>query len=111
MSSTWRLMLRDALIGEIEITDSDFPWLSGTFVARPGFAEVKPLFDEELSLLESEDYRALDDVYYRIRGTGLRLFAPDGHEVPEFLLHIREREAWFRYSDEPFPPPDDPEQG
>lgn len=111
MTSIWRLVLRDEVIGEIEITDSDFPWLSGTFVARSGFAEVKPLFDEELALLECEDYDAWDDVYCRIRGTGLRLFAGDGNEVVEFLLHIRDGEAWFRYSEEPFPLPEPPEHG
>ena len=30
------------------------------------------------------------------------LWNPQGHEVPEFLLHIDGREAWWRWSDEPF---------
>jgi hypothetical protein len=30
------------------------------------------------------------------------LAAPDGHLVPEFLLHIDGSEAWWRWSDEPF---------
>jgi hypothetical protein len=32
----------------------------------------------------------------------VRLLAPDGRPVPELLLHI-EGDAWWRWSDKPFP--------
>lgn len=43
--------------------------------------------------------------YRRIREV-VRLLAPDGRTVPEFLLHIEDEDAWWRWSDEPFPEKD-----
>ncbi|MFE7569707.1 hypothetical protein ACFU76_22520 [Streptomyces sp. NPDC057539] len=89
-------------VGDIAIEEADFPWLSGHFTPGPGFAAVKPLFDRELSLLDrvSEDPHAweaaCDDVVRAVA-----LVSPDG-PVPEFLLHIRDARAWFRWSDTPF---------
>jgi len=86
------------------VTDSDFPWLYGRVVARPGFAEVRPLFVEELPLIDeidSDDGAAWDAVYARIRAT-VRLVYPDGRNVPEFILHIDGDLAWWRWSDESF---------
>ena len=40
--------------------------------------------------------------YRRIRDV-VRLLAPDGRPVPEFLLHIEGEDVWWRWSDEPFP--------
>ncbi len=39
--------------------------------------------------------------YNAIR-TVVTLRYPEGHEVPEFLLHIDGDVAWWRWSDEPF---------
>jgi hypothetical protein len=103
VGDVWRLLRGEELLGEIVIEDGDFPWLSGRFRPQPAFAEVKPLFDEELGLVESgsdEDIEAWESVYERITGS-LSLVAPHGL-VPEFLLHIQGDEAWFRWSDEPF---------
>lgn len=108
VGGVWRLQRGEELLGEIVIEDSDFPWLSGRFRPQPTFAEVRPLFDEELALVETlldsesaEDVEAWERVYERITGS-LSLVAPHGL-VPEFLLHIQGDEAWFRWSDEPFP--------
>jgi hypothetical protein len=99
----WRLVRGEELLGEIVIHGSDFPWLTGRFVPQPAFDEVKPLFDEELVLVES----GLDDqvaewerIYDRIVDD-LGLVSPHG-PAAEFLLHVRGTEAWFRWSDEPF---------
>ncbi|WP_344088473.1 hypothetical protein [Luedemannella helvata] len=107
ISGTWRLVRGDEVLGEIVITDADFPWLSGSFAARPGFAAVAPLFVEELALsaaLEDDDspaaIRAWESAYDRIVAT-MSLVSPAG-PVAEFLLHIDGAEAWFRWSDEPF---------
>ncbi|MFF6980893.1 hypothetical protein ACFZAV_25040 [Streptomyces sp. NPDC008343] len=96
----WRLMRQDELLGEIVIDETDFPWLNGRFVPTPTFGEVKPWFDESLALLEAEEYERFDDSYDRIADT-LSLVAPSG-PVAEFLLHISDGRAWFRWSDEPF---------
>ncbi|MFI9815914.1 hypothetical protein [Saccharothrix variisporea] len=107
VGGVWRLQRGDELLGEVLVEDGDFPWLSGRFRPQPAFAEVKPLFDEELALTEAladsdsaEDVEAWERVYERIAGA-LTLVAPHG-PVPEFLLHVQGDEAWFRWSDEPF---------
>ncbi|MGW3044503.1 hypothetical protein ACWC9T_31670 [Kitasatospora sp. NPDC001159] len=96
----WRLRRGEELLGEIVVDDGYFPWLEGRFVPRPGFAEVKPWFDESAALVDAEDFEAFDRAYDRIAGT-LTLASPQG-PVAEFLLHIRGDRAAFRWSDEPF---------
>ncbi|MET9116036.1 hypothetical protein ABZX38_17795 [Streptomyces longwoodensis] len=96
----WRLMQQEALLGEIVIDEADFPWLNGHFVQTPAFGAVKPWFDESLTLLEAEEYERFDASYDRIAQT-LSLVATSG-PVAEFLLHIRDGRARFRWSDEPF---------
>lgn len=107
IGEVWQLRRGDEVLGEITITDADFPWLRGSFVARAGFAEVASLFAEELALSEvilDDDSKAAIDAwetaYDRIAKT-MTLVAPSG-PVAEFLLHVDAGEAWFRWSDEPF---------
>ncbi|MDF2711105.1 MAG: hypothetical protein K0R62_6757 [Nonomuraea muscovyensis] len=98
----WRLMRQDELVGEITIEDADGPWLSGRFVAGPAFPDLEPLFQQELVLLDTldEDYERWETIYGKITRAA-RLVAPHG-PVAEFLLHVQDGEAWFRWSDEPF---------
>ncbi|MGW3405330.1 hypothetical protein [Streptomyces zhihengii] len=96
----WRLMRREEMLGEIVIDEADFPWLHGHFIPTPTFGEVRPWFDESLALMEAEEYQQFDTAYDRIANT-LSLVAPSG-AVAEFLLHISDDRAWFRWSDEPF---------
>ncbi|MCX2182697.1 hypothetical protein KV205_19520 [Streptomyces sp. SKN60] len=96
----WRLMRQEELLGEIVIDEADFPWLNGHFVPTPTFEAVKPWFEESLALIAAEQYERFDDSYDRI-AKALSLVAPSG-PVPEFLLHIDDGRAWFRWSDEPF---------
>lgn len=96
----WRLMQQEELLGDIMIDDADFPWLNGRFVPTPAFGEVKSWFDESLALMEAEEYERFDESYDRI-ANALSLVAPSG-PVAEFLLHIADGRAWFRWSDEPF---------
>jgi hypothetical protein len=106
----WKLKHADELIGEIRITDGDFPWLSGTFVPLPGFARFKPLFEQELQLLDavsdpdSDTGKATDawEAAYALLSSSLTMI--NDHDVPvaEFLLHIQDTQAWFRWSDDPF---------
>ncbi|GLW92765.1 hypothetical protein Aglo03_35810 [Actinokineospora globicatena] len=94
----WRLVRGDELIGEITITDRDFPWLYGDFEAQAGFGEFKPLFDRELELLSADEGREeWESVYEKVTGP-LALVSPDG-PVSHFLLHIDGAEAWFRWAD------------
>jgi hypothetical protein len=93
-------MHRDEPAGEIVIEEADFPWLRGRFVAGPAFAAVEPLFARCRALADSEDREAFDTVYDEV-GKTVVLASPSG-PVAEFLLHIQDGQAWFRWSDEPF---------
>ncbi|MFJ9646175.1 hypothetical protein ACWEPM_29040 [Streptomyces sp. NPDC004244] len=88
------------LLGEIEIVESDFPWLRGRFTPQRAFAEFRPWFDEAHAALEDEDFERFDEVYASMTRS-LSLVSPAG-PVAEFLLHIQGGEAWFRWSDTPF---------
>jgi hypothetical protein len=55
--------------------------------------------------LIDDDPEPWEAAYQRIR-EAVRLLAPDGEPVPESLLHIQGTDAWWRWSDEPFPETD-----
>jgi hypothetical protein len=88
---------------ELVVDGGDFPWLNARVQAAPGFEEIRPLFEEELRLLDNidENVQAWEAAYENIRRT-VHLRYPEGRQVPEFLLHIRGEDAWWRWSDEPF---------
>lgn len=105
MDQRWRLMSGDVMVGEIEVSESDFPWLFGRFESTAAFVDYRDAFAKELELVEGGDLQRKIvewESAYRVISDQLRLVRPDGTAVPEFLLHIRETEAWFRYSDVPF---------
>ncbi|MER6956728.1 MULTISPECIES: hypothetical protein [unclassified Streptomyces] len=87
-------------LGEIVVAEADFPWLSGRFTAGPAYDAVEPLFTRELLLMEAEDWQEWELLQSEIRRR-VSLISPRG-PVPEFLLHIEDDVAWFRWSDEPF---------
>jgi hypothetical protein len=100
----WRLVRGDELLAELVVTDADFPWLNARVRPAAGFAGVRPLFDDELRRLEDldEEPEQWEAAYRSIREV-VRLLTPDGRAVAEFLLHIEGENAWWRWSDEPFP--------
>jgi hypothetical protein len=99
----WRLLRGEELIAELVVTGGDFPWLNARVRPAHGFEKVRPLFEEELRSLEhiDHDLGAWETAYESIRNT-VNLLYPEGHPVPEFLLHIRGEDAWWRWGDEPF---------
>jgi hypothetical protein len=103
-AQAWQFVDGQGLIAELVVTDGDFPWLYAEVRATERFERVRPLFEEELHWLErlDEDSAGWEAAYDRIR-QAVRLLAPDGRPVPEFLLHIDGHDAWWRWSDEPFP--------
>jgi hypothetical protein len=104
IGKTWRLYHDQELLGQLVVTDADFPWLSARFQAAPAFEKVRPLFEEELRLLDTidDDLDAWEAAYGQVRDA-VSLAAADGRRVPEFLLHIQGENAWWRWNDEPFP--------
>jgi len=91
---------REELIAELVVERLDPPWLRGRVVPRHGFAALRPLFDHERELAANldRDPAAWARAYRRLRGE-VRLIKPDGHQVPEFLLHIDGNRAWWRCGD------------
>ena len=91
---------REELIAELVVERLDPPWFRGRVVPRDGFAALRPLFDDERDLVAKldRDPAAWASAYRRLRGE-VRLIKPDGHDVPEFLLHIDRKRAWWRCGD------------
>ncbi|WP_106581687.1 hypothetical protein [Murinocardiopsis flavida] len=103
-AQTWRLLHGTEPVGEITVTEQDWPWLSGPFSPRPRFADFAPLFARELALVEAmatDDSAAAAEAWetaYAPITSALRLEGPDG-AVAGFLLHIEDGSAWFRWHD------------
>src|SRR6516162_1496097 len=91
---------REEPVAELVVERLDPPWFRGRVVPRDGFAALQPLFDHERELAANldRDPAAWASAYRRLRGE-VRLIEPDGHEVPEFLLHIDGKRAWWRCGD------------
>jgi hypothetical protein len=101
-SQKWQLLRGDRVIAHLIVYGGDFPWLNARVLPKEGFEEVHPIFEDELRLLDDEDnIERWEGAYYSVRAE-VKLAAPDGHLVPEFLLHIDGSEAWWRWSDTPF---------
>lgn len=103
VGEVWHVTARDgAVLGDIGIEEADFPWLRGRFTARPGFEDVRLLFERELALLERIEQAEEEwEAAYRAVREAVLLVAP-GRPVAEFLLHIEGDQAWFRWSEETF---------
>ena len=95
----WTLHHDDRLIRRITIDGSDFPWLEGAFEPLPSFEEFKPLFDRSIELI-NDGADEWESVYTQIESR-LELHSEDS-PAAEFLLHIENERAWFRWSDIPF---------
>ena len=91
---------REELVAELVVERLDPPWFRGRVVPRDEFAALQPLFDHERELAANldRDPAAWARAYRRLRGE-VRLIKPDGHQVPEFLLHIDGNRAWWRCGD------------
>jgi hypothetical protein len=84
IGEVWQVRRGDEVMGEVTVAEADFPWLSGSFAARFEFAQVAPLFVEELALsrviLEDDSEAAVDAweaAYDRIAET-MTLVSPFG---------------------------------
>ncbi|MBM0257679.1 hypothetical protein [Micromonospora sp. 4G55] len=52
---TWTLYRGDELIAALVINGGDFPWLEADVQPYAGLADVRPLVDEEVRLLDDVD--------------------------------------------------------
>jgi len=87
----WHLVRGDELLAELVVTGGDFPWLNARVRPAAGFAEIRPLFDEELRRLESigDEPERWEAAYRRIREE-VRLLASDGQTgcIPQVGLAV-----------------------
>ena len=101
----WRLRRRDdgRALADLVVTEGDFPWLYARVEAAEALGELRPLFAEEVRLLEriEDDADAWERAYEAV-AAAVVLRSPAGVDVPEFLIHVDGLEAWWRWSDEPF---------
>lgn len=96
----FQLKQKNRLLGTLRQYDSDFPWINCKFEPTEAFQQIKSLFDEEVEFMESTpfDIEEWDAAYSKIIDLDLELIdLTDGSAITEFLLHIKDDEAWFRY--------------
>lgn len=95
----YRLFRGNRLLGTITRTEDDPPWFNGVFDPAPDFEEFKPLFEQELKMLENPgaDQLKWEDVWMKIKRVGIRLVSADGsEEFSDFIIHIDGNEAWWK---------------
>ncbi len=67
----WTLQRRDdgGVLAELVVNGGDFPWLNARVEPRDGLAELRPLFAEELRLLDGidEDVESWERAYEAVR--------------------------------------------
>ena len=97
-SKVFNLMRGNELLGVLRSYEADFPWMNCKFKSTNEFEIVRPLFETELTVLESDDIEKWEESYKPIEKLNLSLLDTDKNEIIEnFLLHIQGDEAWFRF--------------
>jgi hypothetical protein len=94
----WELPGPEGLLGRLHQYEVDFPWVQCAFEPTAAFEPYRLLFRETLRLIEAEDWEGFDQLWEQIEAKGLQLTDTRNDDViNEFLLHIKEDKAWFRY--------------
>ncbi|MCP4538500.1 MAG: hypothetical protein GY832_15295 [Chloroflexi bacterium] len=99
MSESWRLKLGEETLGVLTKDRLDQPSMFCHFEPAPAFEQYKPLFAEELRLLNLEKMDLWEQAYRKIISPGFTL-EPVGKKsqiIKDFILHIEGNEAWFRW--------------
>jgi hypothetical protein len=90
----WKLCHGDQLLGELTVTDGDFPWLNATFIATDAFVPWRAAFDDELRLLDDLDDHVEDwEAAYRRIDQHLTLHDPRGPTRRRVLAAHRRRQG------------------
>jgi hypothetical protein len=94
----WLLTTPDGgMVGHLEFEDDDWPWTMCRFEPGPGYAELAPMFERELTLLASGDWQAWSAAAKAVLALGLELRPQEGGAVLRpSLLHLDAKHAWFR---------------
>ena len=103
--SGWTLRQGDELLGAF--LPARLEWVEApaegfVFCPEPAFEMIRPLFGEELRLLDEEwEINGLSQefnaVWEQIDALGLTLVDAKGWMIPDFILHIQpDNRAWFQ---------------
>ena len=96
---TWELYQDNVLLGQIAMTNSDFPWRYGTLLPTAAFASVKPLFDAAQVYIDADDYESpeSDAAFQALQALGLSIRDVDSDEYfSEVLIWIDNLDASWR---------------
>ena len=86
------------LLGMLRLKDIDQPWFYCDFEPTEAFQTVQPLFTKELEFLNNNQMEEWEEAYQKIDDLKLSLCGKaEENVITEFLLHIEEEVAWFRY--------------
>jgi hypothetical protein len=79
---TWQLLRGDEVVADLIVFGADFPVDKCTLDPKEGFEEIRPMFEEELRLLDAHDdsISVWERSYERVRSE-VKLAHPDGHLV------------------------------
>ena len=89
---------RSVEASSVRKTGTDQPFLLGEFQPTPEYASVRELFADELRLLDAGQVDEWEVAYERISSRTLVLRAVEtGETINDPLVHINDREAWFRH--------------
>jgi hypothetical protein len=97
--SAYRLVRSDVVLGVVthDPSQDDFPWQGGVFSPTADFDDVRPLFEEELRLLNADQMDAWIPAWDNIDRVGLRLEPlSGGTPITNVLIHIDGAVAWWR---------------
>jgi hypothetical protein len=92
----WLVMHHDELVAELAVERVDRLWLHGSVSRRERFEVLAPLLSREARLAPTTGTSpGWCEAYQEVRRQ-IRLIRPNGHEVPEFILHIAGPQASWR---------------
>lgn len=96
---TYKLIRGGIVLGLVTHESDDQPYHLGTFAPTAAFEGVRAMFEQEISLLESEGPTAgWRDARARIDGPGVALEPHQavGKVIIDPFLHIKGSEVWWR---------------
>ncbi len=88
----------DQIVETLRVHTLDQTYFYCKFEATEAFQPFKSFFEEELKLLNDEDFEVWDKFYNQITNFNLKIVKCESEEfIEDFILHIQNDEAWFRY--------------
>jgi hypothetical protein len=97
--AVYRFFRGDTLLGTVvqSFREAEAGWCGGYFEPSAEFERVRPLFDNELHLLNTSRRGEWREMWEEIQRPGLRLEPlSGGATLAGFTIHIEQDRAWWR---------------